>query len=67
MSAARQRRYRKRKAAQLRRVSVTVSQEVVDALVDAGCLEQWDEGDNQAVGRAIEQSLGMRVSEESDA
>jgi hypothetical protein len=67
MSADRQRRYRQRKAAQLRRVPVTVSQDVVDALVVSGGLRQWDEGDPQAIGRAIELLLGMIVSEDRDA
>lgn len=52
-AAERQRRWRERAREGRLVVQIEVSPEVVDALVDAGRLGQWDERDRTAVGDAI--------------
>ena len=61
--ADRQRRYRARKAAGLFRVSISLDQGVVDALVATGHLEEWDEGNRQAIAAAIERLLGTYAND----
>ena len=45
------------------RVTITVNEAVVDALVATGQLEEWDDQDRAAIGQAIERMLGMRAND----
>ena len=63
MTTDRQRRYRARRAAGLFKVSITINQEVVEAMVAKGWLGEWDDADRAAIGRAIERLLGMPAND----